>query len=144
MSGRVMWVGLQEFKAELRAMPATLTAEGDMITRRAAFGAADSVRIAYAAHRLTGRLEDHVTITDLAHARFGTGYVVRATAHHAHLFEWGTQARHTALGWDRGAARPGNVFVPRMQRARAAMYRELAAMMRGHGLTVTEVVGIAA
>jgi hypothetical protein len=144
MSARVIWVGLDQFKAELRRLPDTLTADGDLICRRTAFAAAASVRLGYDAHTYSGNLAEHVAVIDMARARFGTAYRVRAGARHAHMFEFGTQARHTSLGWDRGAAPPGNVFVPRMQRYRLAMYAELAAMMRSHGLTVTTVTRLVA
>jgi len=144
VNGRVIWSGLAEFKAELRNLPPTLTAEGDMITRRVAFAAAAAVRADYASHRFSGNLAEHVAVIDLAHGRFGTGYAVRARARHSHLFEFGTEARHTSLGWDRGIAPPGNIFVPQMQRHRVLLYQQLAAMMRSEGLTVTTVTTRAA
>lgn len=134
MSARVTWTGLDELRADLRNLPVELTEEASGIVIDSAMSAAQDIRTAYP--KRTGNLANHVKAEATAPSRFGVRAVVKSTARHAHLFEYGTQARHTELGVDRGSMPPGNVFIPRMVKHRRAMYERLKAMLERHGLTV--------
>lgn len=137
MSVKLTWQGLDEFRAALRNLPEHLTGEASHIAQGAANGAAVAVRTAYGEYRVTGNLQEHVFVEEGVHSRFGTAYYVKNSARHSHLFEHGTQARHTALGLDRGAGPPHNVFIPIMMRHRARMYQDLMQMMQREGLRVS-------
>lgn len=133
---RLQWAGLQELIAELRRLPVALRDDAAAIVAEESEGAAADVRAGYAAHRVTGNLEDHVVVTKSTGA-FGTGAVVKSQAKHAYMFEVGTMVRQTASGATRGFAEPGNVFIPAVQRRRRAMYERLKVMLTAHGLTVS-------
>jgi len=71
-----------------------------------------------------------------AGSRFGAAMEVRSTAHHAHLFEFGTKVRQTKKGANRGFMPAADLFVPIMQRARIRLYLELEDVIREQGLEV--------
>lgn len=135
-NNRFRWDGLEELKAALRQLPEELTGEGSHIVEGAANGAAVDVRSGYAGHRRSGNLQDGVTV-EHGVSGFGTSAVVKSNARHAWLFENGSQARHTAIGANRGSMPPAHVFVPAVMRKRRAMYDELKAMLTRHGLLVS-------
>jgi hypothetical protein len=130
---RIVWSGLEELKAELRQLPAELAGEASGIV----IAAADRAKAAMHYPRRTGNLADHVVVGKAAAGRYGAGAVVKNTAKHAGIFESGTQARHTALGANRGSMPPGHIFVPAVMRSRRQMYDELKALLVAHGLTVS-------
>jgi hypothetical protein len=136
---RFVWNGLEELKAALRALPADLAAEAGHLVTAAANGAAADIRRSYPVH--SGNLRDHITV-DVGRGLgpFGAGSVVKNTARHAYLFEVGTQARHTDLGWNRGRMPAAKVFIPTTRRWRRKMYAELAKVVERHGLRVTGTV----
>lgn len=136
MSNKLMLSGFEELKAALRQLPQHLAAEAGGIVTAHAESAATRVRAAYAEHRHTGNLERGVKVDRVVVENAGAAARVRSTARHAFIFENGTQARHTGLGWNRGAMPPGHVFVPIAIRERAAMVDELIAMVEREGLTV--------
>lgn len=140
-SNRFVYGGLEELKAELRAMPAELTAEGSHIVEGAANGAAVAIRTIYGGHVVTGHLQRDVVVEHQAAGQFGAMSIVKANGRIAWLFENGSEARHyvTVRGNRRETGRmpPAHVFIPTMIRARAEMYRQLADLMRRHGLVVT-------
>ena len=132
---QLTFTGLEELKAALRALPAELTAEASHIIEGAANAVAYDIKAAYPVY--TGNLRDHLTVTHQARGRFGAAALVQNTAKHAWIFENGTQARHTQFGANRGAMPPGRVFIPRMIKARRAMYERLKDLLVRHGLRVT-------
>ena len=69
----------------------------------------------------------------------GVAAQVRSAAPHAHLWEFGTEARHTSMGYARGRVKapPTPVFIPTMHRERRLMYHKLAAVIEAQGLVVT-------
>lgn len=140
-SNRLVFSGIEELKAQLRALPEDLANEASVIVQEHAQTAAATVRAVYASHRDAGDLADGVVVEINTWGRFGTSVVVRSKAKHAWLFDHGSQARHyiTRHGvphlTGRMPARP--TFVPTMMRFRRAMYVELADMLRAHGLIVT-------
>lgn len=143
MSGfRVVWEGLDELRAQLRAMPAELAAEGGGIVDGAADVAHAEILAAYERHRYSGDLAAHVTRgRGTAVGRFGASTIIKSNAAHAWLFENGSQARHyitkNGVRHLTGRMPPANIFVPITQRRRRGMYDALAAMLERHGLRVT-------
>jgi len=126
--------GLADLRAALRALPADLTGEAGHIVESAVNGAALTIRAGYPAR--TGTLRDSVT-GETTTSGFAVHGLVKNSAKHAYLFEHGTQARHTALGANRGTAPPGHVFVPVILQRRRAMYEELKDLLTRHGLLVS-------
>lgn len=140
MSASIQWDGLAELLTDLRNLPAEMTVEGGHIGEAAANAAAVTVRSNYGAHRHTGHLQDSVVVEQRAAGQHGFAIVVKATAKHAHLFESGTQARHTASGANRGVmppAPPVHAFIPAMIRHRRTMYERLKDLLRRTGASVT-------
>lgn len=133
--GLVVWEGLEEYYAELRQLPKTLTGEAALLVRGAANAVAFDIKGAYPVR--TGKLRDSVSVTPVVRGELITGAVVKNTAKHARIFELGTQARHTSLGANRGSMPPGRVFVPRIVKARRALTQELKDMVARHGAVVT-------
>ena len=128
--------GLAELKAALRNLPKELQAESSAIVYANADKARDELRAEYAKHTRTGNLANHVTVSKRP-GQFGAAALVKNTAKHAHLFENGTQARHTDIGANRGAMPAGHVFVPIMIRRRRVMYEVLKELLVKHGLIVS-------
>lgn len=137
MSARVRWTGKEEFRADLAHLPEGLTAASDGIVQSAAQEAAAEIRQQYEAHRVTGNLAARVFVSRLDKGKFIAGRVVKSAAPHAWIFENGTQARHTKLGWNRGAMPPGHVFIPTVIRKRRAMQQALKALLVRFGLKVS-------
>lgn len=139
-NNRIVFDGLTELREALRTLPADLTGEASHIVEAAANGAATDIKRDYQAklkHEGSGHLVAGVTVTHFESGRFSAGAIVKNTAKHAWMFENGTQARHTAIGANRGAMPPGHVFIPVAVRARKAMYTQLADLMTRHGLLVS-------
>jgi hypothetical protein len=129
--------GLEQMKAELRALPAALTLEATLRIHARADRALAEMHAKYP-HGKTGHLQAGLSTRSIAGGRFHTIVQVRSDAIHAGVFETGAAVRHTAHGWNRGAMPPGRVFRPAMIRARHALwYEDLPGLLRDHGLTVT-------
>jgi hypothetical protein len=137
MSATVTWSGLDELRADLRNLPAHLATEASAIVWFSASQAKADVVAGYTAHRRTGNLADHVSVTTREGSPYGTAVVVKSSARHAWMFENGTQARHNSLGANRGSMPPGHVFIPAMIRHRRQMYVALQSMMERAGLRVS-------
>jgi hypothetical protein len=135
MSNQVVWEGLAELKAALGQLPKRLAAEASAIVTDSAYAARDEIVAAYP--KRTGALRRGVKVKLESVGQYGAGASVINTAPHAHLFEFGTQARHTKLGASRGSMPPGNIFVPRVIKHRRRMYDELKEMLKREGLIVT-------
>jgi len=135
MSVTLKWDGLDEFKADLEKLPEGLTTDSDPIVSSAANGAAADIRAGYPTR--TGNLKKNVFVSRLDKGKDFRGYIVKNTAPHAFIFENGTQARHTAIGANRGAMPPGHVFVPAVIRRRRQMYEQLKALLVRYGLVVS-------
>jgi hypothetical protein len=137
VSARVTFEGLDELRDALRQLPSELVQEASGIVQRAADNAAQDIRANYQAHRRSGNLAEHVKVVPMSVGQFGAGVEVRSTAKHAHLYEDGTQARHTSIGANRGSMPPGHAFRPPAIRRRKSMYDALKAMLVRHGLIVS-------
>lgn len=129
--------GLPELREALRNLPAELTGEARHLITGAANTAAVRIRTGYGAHRRSGNLQDHVSVTDQTSSQFGVRVAVRSTARHAWLFELGTQARHTAIGANRGSMPAAHVFFPAYYQTRREMYDALKALLVRAGLRVS-------
>lgn len=134
-NNRLFFEGLEDLKKALADLPDTATAEAGNIVEAAANAAAADIKEGYPSR--TGDLRDHVTVGPMDQGRYGAGWIVRNTSKLAWIFEHGTQARHTALGANRGAMPPGHVFVPAVQRRRRVMYEQLKRMLTQLGLEVS-------
>lgn len=138
-NNRLAFEGLAELKAALRALPAELKAQSSRIVRDAANSAAGEIRADYARkikHQGTGKLVDGVSVLH-EDTTFSTGAIVINKSKIANIFENGSQARHTDLGYNRGSMPPGHVFIPVVTRRRRRMYEELAEMLKHNGLQVS-------
>jgi hypothetical protein len=135
MSSSVTWTGLAELREALQNLPADLTTDASTIIDHTANEAARNIVDGYPTR--SGHLKDGVSVTHTRSSQFGAAAVVLNKAKHAYIFETGTQARHNAIGANRGSMPPGRVFVPRIVRYRARMYDDLATMLTTHGLEVT-------
>lgn len=134
-NNRLVFDGMSELRAALRQLPAELAGEAGRIIEGEANAAVTEMRQAYPVR--TGRLMQSTVVSRVNRGKYASGAIVKNTSKHAHLFEFGTQTRQNAIGANRGAMPPGNVFVPAMIRARRRMYRALAALLERKGMTVT-------
>ena len=133
-SVKVTWAGFDELETQLRQMPTDLTGEAAHLIEGAWNGAAADIKAGYPS-RASG-LRDKVTV-EHRHDAFGAKSIIRNTSPRALWFEEGTQVRHTALGANRGAEKPGHVFYPAARRARRKGMQDLKALLERKGLTVT-------
>jgi hypothetical protein len=135
MSGSTFTIaGLAELRAALRTLPADLTGEASEILIDEGDQALNEIVTGYPERARSLRSKTKKTVRDIGTA--GVGLVITNTAKEATWFEIGTQARHTALGANRGSMPAGNVFIPPIQRHRRAAMQRLKAMMERNGLTV--------
>ena len=140
MSVRLVFNGLEDFKRELRNLPADCTAEASRITEAAANAAAVAIRTAYPTGP-TGNLKSSVVVTHFEKGKYSAGAIVKNTAKHAAIFEFGTVARHyftkkRGVQHITGAMPPGRVFIPIAMEKRRQMWEALKAMVVRHGLKV--------
>lgn len=140
MSNRIVFSGLEELKAALRALPDSLTAEASRIVEGAANAMAADVKREYPVGP-TGNLAGSVYVTHFDKGRFQAGAIVKNAAKHAYIFENGTEARHyyTKGGaiHPTGKMPPGHVFIPIAIRRRRWMWQQLAEMVKRNGFQVT-------
>jgi hypothetical protein len=134
MSVRFEFKGLDELKAALQALPAELTGEASHIIEAAGNRAVLDLKRAYPV--VTGTLRDRVDVT-FTSSGVSSKALVQSKAPHAHLFEYGTEARHTGLGLNRGRMAPTHLFGKTMAKVRRDMYDGLIALLERHGLKVT-------
>jgi hypothetical protein len=128
------WEGLTQLEEDLRTLPTDLRTEAATITRDAADDAAATMAALYP--KRTGLLASSLQVSQTETAT-GTRALVINTSPYALVFDLGSQARHTAIGANRGSMPAGNVFVPTMMRARRAMYEALKDLLQRSGLIVS-------
>lgn len=136
MSVRIILTGFDAQRRQLRALPVDLAnATRDEAAEPIADAAATAIAATYP--RRSGELADAVRVDHVA--RGPVQAVARVVNTHplASVFEHGTQARHTALGANRGSMPAGNVFIPIMRRARTLFWTKVVPIMERTGLTVT-------
>jgi hypothetical protein len=137
MPAQLKLSGILELKEALANLPVQLKGQATGIVLDTAHAAADDIRNQYPIGP-TGNLRKGVKVQVKEIGPVGVAAQVRSAAPHAHLWEFGTEARHTKLGWRRGRmkAPPRPVFIPTMMRYRRLMYQKLAVMLEAAGLTV--------
>ncbi len=128
--------GLDDLRAALRDLPDRLAGEAGHLVEANGNAAAVEIRTAYLAHRRSGNLADHVTAERQSTGRGAALVVIRSAARHAAIFEYGTQARHTDLGANRGSMPAAHAFVPVVQRRRRALMQSLIGLLEREGLAV--------
>lgn len=133
MSARMVFSGLDELLREMSRLPETLRAAAREIVRDETEATAREYRAAIPTH--TGNLARSVK-TRYPSEDVIVGQVF-AGAPHSHLFEFGTKARRTSTGANRGAVRERNVLVPIATRNRRRMRTRLVTMVRRQGFEIT-------
>jgi hypothetical protein len=132
MKGGVVLSGLDELRHELTHAPEEIRREAMDILKECTEGAASDM-----AHRYPGSLGRSVRTSYPASAAL-VG-IAQNTAPHSHLYEFGTKARRTAKGANRGvmpAASPA-IVVPIAQSWRERMVTRIMAMLASRGFLVT-------
>jgi hypothetical protein len=141
MPTKFNFIGLDQFKADLRNLPAALTTDSDGVVQDNAENAGDAVRAAYRRHVLTGTLANGVRVKKKRAGKYGTAYLVESTSPLATIFEKGTEVRHyiTVKGKTKlvGRMPAFNLFGPIMARHRRFMWLDLWRLLRKHGLLVS-------
>ena len=142
---KVVWDGLEELKAELRALPRTLSAEASQDVLQAGNEAAATLRTVYAQHAVTGHLEGSVKVVVQVAGPHGAAVIVKVTDPIAWLFDNGSQARHyvtstgakhaTGAMW--GRTPPTHVAARTFATERREMYDRLKGMLERNGLAVS-------
>jgi hypothetical protein len=140
MASRMVWEGLDELVAEILALPAACTGEGQKLAEATANAVTFEIRSAYAVR--TGDTRNKTKMAPLkSKGEFVAGAMVTNTSKLALIIENGSQARHyfTVNGVKHltGKMPPAHVFVPRIVRARQKLLQQLKAMVTRHGATVT-------
>ena len=138
MSSRVEVEGLTQLMEALGAVPDELRTVGMNIVQEETEDAAEEIRQAYP-RGATGNLQQGVKV-EFPSSTILVG-IIRSTAQHAHLYEFGTQQRATASGANRGFGPPHPVTVPIAQRRRRVMLGRLVDLVREHGFEVSGDVG---
>ena len=148
---RVVWKGLDQLRAQLRALPAGLTAEASAIVSYHAEAAKADIVAGYP--EVSGELRRRVVTEASGASRYGAGIVLISKAPHAHLYEDGTAQRfysgtdelgRTYAHGDRGTmpkAPPDRAAIPKIIRWRVRMYAALAAMVERHGFRLFGSIG---
>jgi len=133
--------GLDELKAQLRALPKELVDDASSIVLTAGNEVVDVVAAVYEDHAHVGNLRRGLTVRPVSAGPYGTGALVRSAAKHAWLFEHGSQARHyvTKNGKKHltGRMPPSHIFIRTMIQKRRAMYGKFRELLVAHGLQVT-------
>jgi Bacteriophage HK97-gp10, putative tail-component len=144
--------GLNELKADLANLTPQLKAQATQIVLDSAHAAAADIKGQYPIGPegrkykgkpiIPGGLRRGVRVVVKEVGAVAVAAQVRNSAPHAHLWEFGTEARHyftkRGIRHDTGAMKrpPSPVFIPTMIRHRNAMYDKLAAIIEAKGLTV--------
>lgn len=145
--------GLNELKAALANLTPELKAQATQIVLDSAHAAAADIKGQYpegppgrknrqGKEIVPGGLRRGVKVVVKEVGAVAVAAQVRNAAPHAHLWEFGTEARHyftkRGIRHNVGAMKkpPSPVFIPTMIRHRNAMYDKLAAIIEAKGLTV--------
>lgn len=136
MSAKVTWdPPLAELRRQLLALPADLAAEGSTIVDEAALRAKNEIEAAYPER--SGSLKKGLRLKVRQLGQYGAAVVLANTSPDSHLFENGTQARHTNIGANRGSMPARPTFVPAVRRSRRWMYEQFKALLTRAGLRVS-------
>ena len=137
MSASFRIEGLREMLLELRQLPEKAAAAGGALVEEHTNAAADSIIEQYP--EVSGNLKAGVKRSVRRSKDGATGRVV-SSAPHAFIFETGTASRQTSLGYNRGPMPGRKIYIPTMQKERAALEHDLAQLLRSYGLEVVEGV----
>lgn len=130
--------GFAELVDALTRLPTDLQREAQGIVLRRANTAAQRMRSTYPDRTGNDKksLRNRIKVTT-ENTTFSAAAVVKNTSPLAAIFEFGTQARHKALGASTGAMPAGHVFIRIDVEERRAMYNEdLRALLERAGLIV--------
>jgi hypothetical protein len=130
------WTGLDEQYAQLASLVEDLTTDTAPEVERAATDAKTTIYNGYP--KRTGNLRDGLIVQTRVDP---SGGVVKAvvinTSPHAAMFERGTQARHNAIGANRGSMPANPIFSATLIRERRGLYDEaIPNVLKAHGVTV--------
>jgi hypothetical protein len=144
MSAKITWLGLDDLRAALKNLPVELTSKAAGIVSAAAETAAADIRATYPEGE-TGNLRKGVRVGSKGGGAHTVRMVVRSTAPHAFLYEYGTTTRQTKAGAGRGhmfsqfgfgPRRGANVLIPIVERTRRRMFEDLIPVLEESGLDV--------
>jgi hypothetical protein len=135
MSATFVIEGLDDLIEAFRALPEQLVGEATHIIEASANRAVADMKANYPYR--SGDLRDHVEQTDAITSALGVSVTIKNTSKEAWWFEYGTQARHTDIGANRGAMPAVPVFVPAMEQNRREMYDAFGDLLTRNGLEVT-------
>ena len=128
------WTGLQELVDQFATLAPDLTEAAAPAVGTAAQTAKNTIYAGYPTR--TGNLRDHLAVVVHTDAT-RTEAVVVNTSPHAAVFERGSQARHTAIGANRGSMPANPIFSATMIRARRVLYAgPIPRVLADMGLTV--------
>lgn len=139
MSVRLLFEGMNELRDALQALPADLAQKAGLVVQATARQVAEEVVTNYPRGK-TGNLKSGVRVTVEGSAVSVRG-IVKSTAPHAHLFEYGTARRQTQSGANRGVMPKGptdELVGVRAGRARKRMVEQLIAIVQEAGFTVDQ------
>jgi hypothetical protein len=129
------WTGLQELLAQFATLAPDLTQAAAPAVETAAQAAKSAIYAGYPTR--TGDLKNHLAVVLHTDATRTEGVVVN-TSPHAAVFERGSQARHTAIGANRGSMPANPIFSATMIRWRRGLYAgPIPRVLADMGLTVT-------
>jgi hypothetical protein len=141
VSARLVFDGLDELTAALRALPAALVDEATAIVDDTSARAVALMEAEYPA----GELRDGVSQQTINAGPFGVGVQIKNRSGWAWHWDHGTALRHTTgggrkahgTGREWGATKPPHTFGRTMAQQRRRMYENLAGLLRRHGLLVS-------
>jgi hypothetical protein len=138
VSVRVLLQGNNELRNALKQLPADLNRQARDIVHGAATATAATLRSVYP-RGATGALRDGVTVTTSDSVTTTTA-TVRSRAKEAAWWEYGTQVRRTAAGFNRGAmpAATGHGLISIAARERRQMTAQLVELVRAAGFEVSQ------
>lgn len=139
MPARFHMEGLDEFRVELRKIPAGLVADAAAVVFAHAEDAQRQIAAGYP-QGPTGNLKRGVVV-ERQKGNLRVFARVRSRAPHAHLFEKGTRVRTTREGWNRGRMPPAPEaarMVPKVVRLRRRMELVLMGLLERYGFLVRE------
>jgi len=140
---QVTWIGLDELKRFLSSLPIDIVAEATPIVMAAAERHRAEVLPQYAVgtkpkrDRLDKKLREDVEINTYSGDKMAVRVAVINYSKHAGWYEFGTAARHTKPGWNRGAMPARPIWVRSAERHRRIMWDELVALAERFGFTTT-------
>jgi hypothetical protein len=140
---QLTWIGLDELKRFLSSLPIDLVAEATPIVMAAAERHRAEVLPQYAVgtkpkrDRLDKKLREDIEILTYSGDQMAVRVSVVNFAKHAGWYEYGTQARHTSAGWNRGAMPARPFWTRSARRHRREMWDELVGLAERYGFTVT-------